>query len=50
VIDDPTMVLYIQPVSHKAKTSGITIVIINSKRAKTNMAEKGSIKRIDSIG
>ena len=50
MIDDPTMVLYIQPANHKAKTSGITIVIINSKTAKTNMAEKGSIKRIDSIG
>jgi hypothetical protein len=50
VIDDPTMVLYIQPANHKAKKSGITTVIINSKTAKTNMAEKGSIKRIESIG
>ena len=50
MIDDPTMVLYIQPANHKAKTSGIITVIINSKTAKTNMAEKGSIKRIDSIG
>ena len=38
------MVPYIQPANHKAKTSGITTVIINSKTAKTNMAEKGSIK------
>ena len=44
------MVPYIQPANHKAKTSGITTVIINSKTAKTNMAEKGSIKRIDSVG
>ena len=50
MIDDLTNVLYIQPANHKAKTSGIIIVIINSKTAKTNMAEKGSIKRIDSVG
>tara|TARA_B100000575_G_C22879859_1_gene512754 strand:+ start:145 stop:297 length:153 start_codon:yes stop_codon:yes gene_type:complete len=50
VIDDPTMVLYIQPANHKAKTSGITMVNIKSKTAKTNMVEKGSIKRIDSVG
>ena len=50
MIDDPIMVPYIQPANHKAKTSGITIVIINSKTAKTNMAEKGSIKRIDNVG
>ena len=50
MIDDPIMVPYIQPANHKAKTRGITIVIINSKTAKTKMAEKGSIKRIDNIG
>ena len=50
MIDEPIMVLYIQPANHKAKTNGIKTVIINSKTAKTNMAEKGSIKRIDSVG
>ena len=50
MIDDPIMVPYIQPANHKAKTSGITIVIINSKTAKTKIAEKGSIKRTDNIG
>ena len=50
MIDEPIMVPYIQPANHKAKTSGITTVIINSKTAKTNMAEKGSINRIDSVG
>jgi len=50
VIDEPTMLLYIQPANHKAKTSGIKTVIINSKTAKTSIAEKGSIKRIDSFG
>ena len=49
-IDDPIIVLYIHHANHKAKTSGITTVIINSKTVKTNMAEKGSIKRIDSVG
>ena len=44
------MVPYIQPANHKAKTSGITTVIINSKTAKTNVVEKGSIKRIDNVG
>ena len=44
------MVPYIQPANHKEKTSGITTAIINSKTAKTNMAENGSIKRIDSVG
>ena len=50
MIDEPIMAPYIQPANHKAKTSGITIVIINSKTAKTKIAEKGSIKRIDNIG
>ena len=50
MIDESIMVPYIQPANHKAKTSGITTVIINSKTAKTNMAEKGSIKRIDNVG
>tara|TARA_A100000164_G_scaffold286308_1_gene259209 strand:- start:679 stop:831 length:153 start_codon:yes stop_codon:yes gene_type:complete len=50
VIDEPTKVPYIQPANHKARTSGMTTVIINSKTAKTNMAEKGNIKRTDNIG
>ena len=50
VIGDPTIVLYIQPANHKAKASGITTLIINSKIAKTKTAEKGSIKIIDIKG
>jgi len=50
VKDEPTMVPYIQPANHKAKTSGISTVIINSRIAKTKIAEKGSIKIIDNIG
>ena len=50
MIADPIMVPYIQPANHKAKTSGMTIVIINSKTAKTKMDEKGNIKRIDNVG
>ena len=44
------MAPYIQPANHNAKTSGINTVIINSRMAKTKMAEKGNIKTIDNIG
>tara|TARA_Y100000768_G_scaffold364976_1_gene325871 strand:+ start:271 stop:423 length:153 start_codon:yes stop_codon:yes gene_type:complete len=50
VIDEPMIVPYTQPANHKAKTSGIITLIISSKTAKTKIAEKGSIKRIDNIG
>ena len=50
VIDEPIIALYIQPANHKAKVSGITTLIINSKIAKTKTAEKGSIKIIDIKG
>ena len=48
--DEPIIVLYIHPANHKAKTNGITTLIINSKTAKTKTAEKGSIKIIDNKG
>ncbi len=50
MIDEPIIAPYIQPASHKAKTSGIITLIISSKTAKTKTAEKGSIKTMDKIG
>jgi len=49
-MDAPTSALYIHPVSHSAKRSGIITLIIRSRTAKTKTNEKGKIIKVDIKG